>query len=72
MAAAHHRVNLSIVDKMMKDRFKEMKAREEAEQLSRRRIQNDNLIKKQKGIKGNETNSHRANKDGLAKRLNLK
>jgi hypothetical protein len=27
LAAAHHRVNLSIVDKMMKERFKEMCAR---------------------------------------------
>ena len=38
LAAAHHRVNLSIVDKMMKERFKEMRAREEAEELSRRKI----------------------------------
>jgi hypothetical protein len=40
-------VNLSIVDKMMKERFKEMRAREEAEELSRRKIQQDNLIRKQ-------------------------
>jgi hypothetical protein len=58
---------------MMKERFKEMKAREEAQELSRRRIQQDNLIKKQKvGLKGAEQNSHRTNKEGFAKRLGLK
>ncbi len=33
------RVNIGIVDKMVKEKFKEMRAREEAEELSRRRIQ---------------------------------
>jgi lysozyme family protein len=73
LAAAHHRVNLSIVDKMMKERFKEMRAREEAEELSRRKIQQDNLIRKQLQKKAEQQqNSQRLIKDGMAKRLGLK
>lgn len=41
-----NRVNLGIVDKMMKEKFKEMRAREDAEELSRRKLQQENLIKK--------------------------
>ena len=58
---------------MMKERFKEMRAREEAEELSRRKIQQDNLIRKQLQKKAEQQQiSQRLIKDGMAKRLGLK
>jgi hypothetical protein len=38
-------------DKLTKDRYKVMKAKEEAEDQSRRKIQNDNLIKQHQSKK---------------------
>ena len=41
-------------DKLTKDRYKVMKAKEEAEDQSRRKIQNDNLIKQHQSKKSEQ------------------
>ena len=55
-----HKISLRVVGKLMKEKFKHMKAKEDTEDLSRRKLQNEQLQKNMQK-KAGELSSQRAN-----------